>query len=67
MKSVVFIRCIVTFLYRTKNPGMDGWYGEAAACAADSNGKLFGVDIAVNNTTDCPRCHVVQFLYKLSK
>ena len=58
---------IVTFLYRTKNPGMDGWYGEAAAWAADENGRLFGVDIAVDNTTNCPRCNVVQFLYKLSK
>ena len=46
---------------------MDGWNGEAAAWAADSNGKPFGVDIAVNNTTPCPRCNVVQFLYKLSK
>ena len=59
---------IVTFLYRTKNPGMDGWNGEAAAWAGqDFDGKPFGVDIAVNNDTDCPRCHVVQFLYKLSK
>ena len=58
---------MITFLFRTKNPGMDGWYGEAAAWAADENGKPFGVDIAVNNTTPCPRCHVVQFLYKLSK
>ena len=32
---------IVTFLYRTKNPGMDGWNGEAAAWAADENGKPF--------------------------
>ena len=31
------------------------------------NGKPFGIDIAVNNETDCPRCHVVQFLYWLSK
>ena len=58
---------IVTFMYRTKNPGHDGWSGSAAAWAADSNGKPFGVDIAVNNTTPCPRCNVVQFLYKLSK
>ena len=44
-----------------------GWYGEAAAWAADENGRPFGVDIAVDNTTNCPRCNVVQFLYKLSK
>ena len=59
---------IVTFLFRTKNPGMDGWNGEAAAWAGQGyGGKPFGVDIAVNNTTPCPRCNVVQFLYKLSK
>ena len=58
---------IVTFIYRTKNPGQDGWFGEAAAWAADSGGRPFGVNIAVNNTTPCPRCNVVQFLYKLSK
>ena len=55
---------IITFLYRTRHPGKDGWDGEAAAWAADNNGKPFGVDIAVNNTTDCPRCYVVQFLFR---
>ena len=54
---------IVTFLYRTAHPGKDGWNGEAAAWAADENGLPFGVDIAVNNVTPCPRCRVVQFLY----
>ena len=58
---------IITFLFRTQYPGKDGWNGEAAAWAADKNGKPFGIDIAVNNETDCPRCHVVQFLYWLSK
>ena len=58
---------IVTFIYRTLNPGADGWYGEAEAWAADENGKPFGVDIAVSNITECPRCRVVQFLYRLSK
>jgi len=56
---------IITFLYRTKNPGKDGWYGEAENWAADYSGKPFGVDIAVNNTTPCPRSHVVMFLYNL--
>ena len=55
---------IITFLYRTKNPGKDGWDGKAAAWAADRQGRPFGVDIAVNNTTLCPRCRVVQFLYR---
>ena len=54
---------MVTFLYRTAYPGQDGWDGEAAAWGADENGRPFGVDIAVNNTTPCPRCRVVQFLY----
>ena len=59
---------IVTFLYRTLNPGEDGWNGEAAAWAGkDDGGKPFGVDIAVNNKTDCPRWCVVQFLYKTVK
>ena len=59
---------IVTFLYRTLNPGKDGWDGEAAAWAGkDDGGKPFGVDIDVNNKTDCPRWCVVQFLYKTVK
>lgn len=59
---------MITFLYRTKHPGMDGWDGDAAVWAGDGyGGKPFGVSIAVNNTTPCPRCHVVQFLYELSK
>ena len=56
---------IITFIYRTAHPGVDGWNGEAAAWAADENGRPFGIDIAVNNKTDCPRCHIVQFLYVL--
>ena len=55
---------IITFLYRTKNPGKDGWDGEAAAWAANQDGRPFGVNIAVDNTTPCPRCHVVTFLYR---
>ena len=58
---------IITFLFRTQYPGKDGWDGDAAVWAADEKGRPFGIDIAVNNETDCPRCHVVQFLYWLSK
>ncbi len=59
---------ITTFLYRTLNPGKDGWDGEAAAWAGkDDGGKPFGVDIDVNNKTDCPRWCVVQFLSKTVK
>ena len=54
---------IVTFLYRTENPGMDGWNGEAEKWAADKSGKPFGVNIEINNNTDCPRANVVLFLY----
>jgi uncharacterized repeat protein (TIGR02543 family) len=55
---------IVTFLYRTKNPGKDGWDGAAAKWAADANGRPFGVDITVNNWTPCPRCDVVVFIFR---
>ena len=55
---------IITFMYRTQNPGLDGWDGEAAEWAGKYyGGKPFGVQIAVNNKTDCPRWCVVQFLY----
>ena len=56
---------MITFLYRTKNPGKDGWYEEAASWATDKNGKPFGVNLAVNNATNCPRGAVVTFLYEL--
>ena len=56
---------MVTFLYRTKNPGKDGWYEEAAGWAGgDYGGKPFGVNLKVNNETDCPRGAVVTFLYR---
>ena len=56
---------MITFLYRTKNPGKDGWYNVAANWAGTGyGGKPFGVNTAVNNTTDCPRAYVVMFLQK---
>ena len=59
---------MITFLYRTVFLGKDGWNGEAAAWAGQGyGGKPFGVDIVVNNTTPCPRCRVVQFLYTKRK
>ena len=56
---------MITFLYRTKNPGLDGWDGEAQVWAETGYGpnRPFGVSTSVNNTTPCPRCYVVQFLY----
>ena len=56
---------MITFLYRTKNPGKNGWYQEAANWAGNGyGGKPFGVNTAVNNTTNCPRGYVVMFLQK---
>ena len=54
---------IITFMYRMKNPGKDGWYTEAASWAGNGyGGKPFGVNTAVNDITDCPRAYVVMFL-----
>ena len=66
---------IVTFLYRTLNPGMGGpnggWDGEAEAWARDSDPKgsklPFGVNIAVSDSTPCPRADVVTFLHRAAK
>ena len=58
---------IVTFLYRTAIPGMDGWYGEAQSWAEDDEGHTMGVDIEISDTVPCPRGPVVQFLFKLTK
>ena len=54
---------MITFLYRAKNPGMDGWYAEAANWAGNGyGGKPFGVNTAVDNNTPCPRGYAVMFL-----
>ena len=54
---------IITFLYRTKNPGKDGWYSEASQWACEGNGGApFGVKTQVNEYTNCPRGYVVMFL-----
>ena len=63
---------IVTFLYRTLNPGMGGpnggWDGEAEAWARANDPKgtnlPFGVNIAIADSTPCPRADVVTFLYE---
>ena len=64
--STLSTKHIITFLYRAKNPGMDGWGdGKAETWAGQGyGGKPFGVDINVSNTTDCPRGYVVMFLQK---
>ena len=58
---------IITFLYRAKNPGNDGWYQDAATWAEKGygTGKPFGVSTPVNPATDCPRGYVVMFLEKV--
>ena len=56
---------MITFLYRTKNPGEDGWYEEAADWAESGySGKPFGVNTIVDDYTICPRGYVVMFLQK---
>ena len=63
---------IVTFLYRTLNPGMGGpnggWDGAAEAWARQNDpfhtGLPFGVDIPVSDGTPCPRADVVTFLFE---
>ncbi len=56
---------MITFLYRTRNPGKDGWYVEAAVWACSGySGRPFGVKTPVDNTTACPRGYVVMFLQK---
>ncbi|MBQ3403968.1 MAG: S-layer homology domain-containing protein, partial [Oscillospiraceae bacterium] len=62
--STLSTQHMITFLYRTKNHGEDGWDGEAATWSYDSNHLPFGVNLSVNNTTDCPRGAVVTFLYR---
>ena len=71
-KATLSTRHIVTFLYRTVNPGKGGpnggWNGEAAAWAAEQSGNVnmpFYVEISVNDKTPCPRWCVVQFLWKV--
>ncbi len=58
-------RHIITFLYRTKNPGKDGWDGAAEAWAKDSSGRVFGIDITVSNQTPCSRADTVFFLHRI--
>ena len=58
---------IITFLYRTANPGADGWENNEAANWAGGydpsvQGHPFGINVPVNNQTPCPRANVVEFL-----
>ena len=55
---------IATFLYRTLNPGADGWY-EAAAGWITAGGYWNGIALSIDNGTDCPRAQVVMALYAL--
>ena len=57
---------IITFLYRTKNKGKDGWYEEAKAWATKGYGsdQPFGVTMLVSPEMNCERAWVVYFLQK---
>ena len=55
---------IVTFLYRTLNPGRDGWYETARDWAAE-RGVTGGLDVTVDNTVFCPRSLVTGLLYRM--
>ncbi|MBE6996654.1 MAG: S-layer homology domain-containing protein, partial [Ruminococcaceae bacterium] len=54
---------IITFLYRTLNPGQDGWYAVAEGYAR-GKGLLDGLTLKVEPGVDCPRRDVVLFLYR---
>ena len=53
----------MTFIYRAVNEGADSWYAEAAAWAAEETLILEGTPREISDSTECPRCDVVQFLY----
>ena len=55
---------IVTFLYRAENPGKNGWYEEARSWA-EYHEILYGIPLAVDNGTFCPRSAVVMLLCNL--
>ena len=59
---------IITFLYRTKNKGEDGWYEKARDWATKDYGtnKPFGVTMLVSPEVNCERAWVVYFLEKLN-
>ena len=62
---------IVTFLFRTMNPGRNGWDGAAEAWARENDPRgtalPFGVDIPISDLTPCPRQDVVTFLYQATQ
>ena len=53
---------IITFLYRAKGIGSDGWYEEAKGWA-EGEGILNGTGIKVSPDENCPRAAVATFLY----
>ena len=60
---------MITFLYRTLNPGEDGWSEDdtgGAAKWAKENGLMEGIDLSIDNTTPCPRSAVVMLLNNAS-
>ena len=59
-EDTLSVRQILTFLYRSRFPGMDGWDGEAIAWAA---GEGIKADTA-RKDAPCPRKNVVQWIYQ---
>ena len=55
---------IATLLYRTLNPGADGWYTEAAGWLT-AGGYWKTIALAIDTGTDCPRAQVVMALYAM--
>lgn len=56
---------IITMLFRAMNEGEDGWSTDETGVAvrwARNNGYLDGIQLPVDNLTDCPRAQVVMIL-----
>ncbi len=54
---------ILTFLYRTVNPGKDGWYAEAWSWAREE-GLLASLEIVISPDESCSRAEAVTFLFR---
>lgn len=54
---------IITFMYRAKGIGSDGWY-QAASKWAKEQGLLEDTGIIVSPSTMCPRAAVITFMYR---
>ena len=55
---------IITFLYRARGIGANGWYQDAANWAA-AEGLLAGIDLRIDPETRCPRAAVASYLCRV--